>query len=145
MWNPFIAALYIALGMANVICLVTIIAAQFPDHAGARTQPDDALRAALQLGRLDAVTAILAGLGLVIVFGGVFSFVHYRNVAREQARETAAKVAERVAKRVLAYGTPDKGQEGQTSSSAPAGAITKPAQVDVTQAQPFDGDEDDDV
>ncbi len=58
----------------------------------------DALTAALQLGRLDLATIILAALGVTLVFGGIFSFFHFRHIAEEEARVVAQKVASETAR-----------------------------------------------
>ena len=49
---------------------------------------------AAQTGRLDFVSLILASIGIILVFGGLFSFVNFRSLAKKQAEEVATKVAE---------------------------------------------------
>ena len=55
---------------------------------------------AAQTGRLDFVSLILASIGIILVFGGLFSFVNFRSLAKKQAVEVATKVAEDVATKV---------------------------------------------
>lgn len=57
----------------------------------------DQVQLATQTGRLDLLSAVLACLAIVIVFSGVYSFIHFRGVARNTARDETRKIAERVA------------------------------------------------
>ncbi|WP_227287009.1 hypothetical protein [Boseongicola sp. H5] len=60
----------------------------------------DATAAAAQLGRLDLVSLLLTAIGLILVLGGLFAFINFRAIAREQAKKEAAKVARETAERV---------------------------------------------
>ena len=60
----------------------------------------DATALAGQLGRLDLVSLLLAGIGLILVLGGVFAFINFRSIARSQATEEAKERAKEVAERV---------------------------------------------
>ena len=55
---------------------------------------------AAQTGRLDFVSLILASIGVILFFGGLFFFVNFRSIAKKQAEEEATKVAENIAERV---------------------------------------------
>lgn len=59
----------------------------------------DSLSLATQFGRLDFISAVLASLAVILVFGGVFSFLNFRNIAKEQATKEAAQVAEEIAEK----------------------------------------------
>jgi len=61
----------------------------------------DATAAAAQLGRLDLVSLLLAAIGLILVAGGVYAFINFRKIAREQATEEAKKTAEEVAELIV--------------------------------------------
>lgn len=63
--------------------------------------------AAIQLGRLDLVSAILAGLGLILAVGGVFGYLHFKYIAEYEART----IAERIAREVAVTYMNDGGQE----------------------------------
>jgi hypothetical protein len=49
---------------------------------------------------LTLATALFAITALVMVFGGLYAFINFRRIAREQAEETAKAVAEKAAERV---------------------------------------------
>jgi len=57
----------------------------------------DSIHMAAQLGRLDFISALLAVIGFAMVLGGIFTFVHYRNVAKDEAVKEAKKHAKQVA------------------------------------------------
>lgn len=90
----------------NAALLITVCGLLFwlipaisvPGHSKSPDAYKDALVAALQLGRLDLITGILAALGIILVFGGVFSYFHFRHVAESEAREVAERVAGEKAK-----------------------------------------------
>lgn len=63
-------------------------------------QCKDAISVASQLGRLDFVSALLAIIGVALVLGGLFTFLHFRNVAKEEACKEAERHAKIVAERV---------------------------------------------
>ena len=60
----------------------------------------DATAVAAQLGRLDLASLLLAAVGLVLVAGGVYAFINFRGLAREQAKSEASKIAAEVAERI---------------------------------------------
>ncbi|MCY4241941.1 MAG: hypothetical protein OXD36_09385 [Rhodobacter sp.] len=60
----------------------------------------DAIAVAGQLGRLDAVSLLLAAVGVVLVLGGVFAFINFRSIARSQAEKEANAVAKEVSERI---------------------------------------------
>ena len=53
-----------------------------------------------QFGRFDLVSMLLAAIGLILVGGGVFAFINFRSVAKEQATAEANRIAKEVAERV---------------------------------------------
>lgn len=59
----------------------------------------DATSVAAQLGRLDLVSLLLALIGLALVLGGIFAFVNFRSLAKNQVEKEAKEVAESVAER----------------------------------------------
>ena len=63
-------------------------------------QCKDAVSVAAQLGRLDFVSALLAIIGVALVLGGLFTFLHFRNVAKAEASKEAGIQAKLVAERV---------------------------------------------
>lgn len=67
-----------------------------PDEKG-----KDALSIALSLGRLDAITVLLAVIGIALVVGGVFSFTYFQERVESAARETARKVADNIARETI--------------------------------------------
>ena len=54
----------------------------------------DSLSLATQFGRLDFISAVLASLAVILVFGGVFSFLNFRNIAKEQATASSQEIAQ---------------------------------------------------
>lgn len=57
----------------------------------------DAICVAGQLGRLDFVSALLAGVALVVAVGGVVAFFNFRSLARRQAEDEARRIAAEIA------------------------------------------------
>ena len=57
----------------------------------------DSIQYAAQLGRLDFISALLAALGIIMVFGGLFAFINIRSKAEQAAEEIATAKAEEVA------------------------------------------------
>jgi hypothetical protein len=55
------------------------------------------LNLAVQIGRLDFVSAILAMFGILVGLAAIFGIVEVRNRAEERARLTAKEIAENVA------------------------------------------------
>lgn len=70
-----------------------------------QTEYSDAVHMAAQLGRLDFISALLAIIGFAMILGGIFTFFHYRNLAKKEAireaRIHAKEVAEEAANRYL--------------------------------------------
>lgn len=64
------------------------------------SQAQDAVAYAAQIGRLDLVSLILAAIGLILVFGGLFAFINFRSIAKSHAITEARSVAEATAERV---------------------------------------------
>ena len=61
---------------------------------------DDIVAIAAQLGRLDFVSSLLAGIGVVLVLGGIFAFINFRGLAKTQAKKEAEKVSKEIAEKV---------------------------------------------
>ena len=59
----------------------------------------DSIAMAAQLGRLDFVSALLGGIGVLLVLGGLYGFLNFRTIAKRQATEVATRVAEELAER----------------------------------------------
>ena len=59
----------------------------------------DALQYAMQIGRLDFVSILLACIGIFMVFGGIFAFLNIKRNAQSVARKAATETAERVARK----------------------------------------------
>lgn len=70
------------------------------DSCNTFEQCKDAISIAAQLGRLDFVSALLAIIGVALVLGGLFTFLHFRNVAKDEACKEAERHAKIVAERV---------------------------------------------
>ncbi len=60
----------------------------------------DIVQFSAQMGRLDLVSLLLAAIGLILVLGGLFAFMNFRAIAKNQASLEAKAVAEKVAERV---------------------------------------------
>ncbi|MDE0279745.1 MAG: hypothetical protein OXN16_01495 [Gammaproteobacteria bacterium] len=59
----------------------------------------DSVHYAAEIGRLDFISALLAIIATGLALAALFSFVHFRRVAKLQARETAEKIAREVAEK----------------------------------------------
>jgi len=68
---------------------------------------NDAIAVAAQLGRLDFVSALLAGIGIILIVSGIFAFINIRSIAKSRAEKVAEKVAERIANEYLQREIPD--------------------------------------
>lgn len=65
------------------------------------TYSADTVAIMAQLGRFDLVSRLLAIIGILLVFGGVFAYFHYRHISEEAAIKTAEEIAEKVANEYL--------------------------------------------
>ncbi|MEP2828673.1 hypothetical protein [Parvibaculum sp.] len=66
-----------------------------PEHMAEALRHPDAVQAALELGRLDMVSILLAMIGVVAIFGGIFAFGYLRGLASAIAKKEAEEIAER--------------------------------------------------
>ncbi|MEQ8655895.1 MAG: hypothetical protein RIC24_01140 [Hyphomicrobiales bacterium] len=66
-----------------------------------RAEGSDAIMLSGQLGRLDFVSAVLAALAIILVFGGIFGFLEVRYRAKKVAEETARNECREIAKQLL--------------------------------------------
>lgn len=66
----------------------------------------DVIQYSMQLGRLDFVSALLACIGVLMVFGGIFAFMNIKSKSEEVAKEAATKKAEEVANKYLQNNLP---------------------------------------
>ena len=58
----------------------------------------DSIAMAAQLGRLDFVSALLGGIGVLLVLGGIYGFFNFRAIAKSQATEVAKGIIEETRK-----------------------------------------------
>jgi hypothetical protein len=61
----------------------------------------DIIQYSMQIGRLDFVSALLACIGVLMVFGGIFAFLNIRGISQSVAREVATETAEKVTNKYL--------------------------------------------
>jgi len=66
----------------------------------------DVIQYASQLGRLDFISALLAAIGVIMVFGGIFAFLNIRSKSEKIAGEVATIKAEKVANKYLQNNLP---------------------------------------
>ena len=67
---------------------------------------NDALSAAMSLGRLDSVSIILTAIGVMMALFAFFSFAYFRHRAEEVAKEVADAAARKAIKERERAGTP---------------------------------------
>lgn len=94
----------IALGAFNLACLFILLfptMVQLDIWRGLSVYSkyhDDALHAAVSLGRLDAISILLTALGVILGLFAIVSFWYFKYGSEEVAREAAQKVANEVAR-----------------------------------------------
>lgn len=69
------------------------------DSAVSTINQPDTVAILAQIGRFDLVSLLLAAIGLILLLGGVFSFLNLRSLARAEAIREAKAVAEVVSER----------------------------------------------
>jgi hypothetical protein len=84
------------LSASTNVCLATQFAPWFgvqlhvqPNHLSEALKSPDALQVAMQLGRLDFVSALVASLGTLIAVSAIFGFWSIRGAATRAARDAA--------------------------------------------------------
>ena len=92
----------------------------------------DQIQLATQMGRLDFLSVVLACLAIIIVFSGIYGFIHFRGVARDTAREETRKIAERVAVEYLQSELPGMMEEHRKLAE---NAVTAEQADQIAQAQ----------
>ncbi len=61
----------------------------------------DVIQYSMQIGRLDFVSALLACVSVLMVFGGIFAFINIKDKSKSIAEEIASEKAEEVANKYL--------------------------------------------
>jgi hypothetical protein len=105
-------------------------------HIEATLANPSAVQAAVELGRLDWISTLLAFVAVLTIFGGLFAFGYIRGQTQAVARAEADRIAERRLTALLSQIEERLNAAGVAQNKATQPVIDEPETGEVQEAEP---------